>query len=71
MCVATKGAEGAEPTVDIIDGVVCEVAYALDKQLDLIEKNLQGTEHVRARMRAQELAMTTGDGYRVVETRPW
>ena len=57
--------------MDLVDGVWCEVVYALDKQLRWIEKNFQpGTKRVQARLRAQELAMKNGDDRRVVEARP-
>ncbi|EOD03847.1 hypothetical protein EMIHUDRAFT_221606 [Emiliania huxleyi CCMP1516] len=56
---------------EFIDGVLCEVVYALDKQLRWIEKNIQpGTKRVQARLRAQDLAMKNGDNQRVVEARP-
>ena len=71
---AAMGAGGEEPkevNLDTVDGVVCEVVYALDKQLDWIAKNMQpGTKRVQARLWAEELAMKNGDNERVVEARP-
>ena len=63
---------GEEPKeLEFVDGVLCEVVYALDKQLRWIEKNIQpGTKRVQARLRAEELAMKNGDNERVVEARP-
>ena len=63
---------GEEPKeLEFVDGVLCEVVYALDKQLRWIEKNIQpGTKRVQARLRAQDLAMKNGDNERVVEARP-
>ena len=63
---------GEEPKeLKFVDGVLCEVVYALDKQLRWIEKNIQpGTKRVQARLRAEELAMKNGDNERVVEARP-
>ena len=63
---------GEEPKeLEFVDGVWCEVVYALDKQLRWIEKNIQpGTKRVQARLQAEELAMKNGDNERVVEARP-